>query len=321
MVSEQTDVTTTRGDEADRGREADTPTEIPPRGWKDVLVRTKIEAKQDRVTTLAAAVAFYALLALAPALIALISIYGLVADPTTIERQANDWLGAAPQEVRELLVTQLQSISDDTGTTIGIGVAIGLLVALWSASAGMAHLVLAVNVAYDEEETRGFVRRRGLALLLTLGAIVFVSAEGVETAADALVARGAVPVGRAAVEVRRLELGLGRYGIDWGETTNPLEAGLDRMLDYTKGCYVGQEVVAKATYIGHVNKRLVRLSWEGEPAAADTTLLGGKSPGRTAATRTARMPIGLPVNRRDGHRSGRVRTTAMRTEVPISKSS
>lgn len=134
------------------------------------------------------------------------------------------------------------------------------------------------------------------------GAIVFVSAEGVEAAADALVARGAVPVGREAVEVRRLELGLGRYGIDWGETTNPLEAGLDRMLDYTKGCYVGQEVVAKATYIGHVNKRLVRLSWEGEPAAADTTLLGGKSPGRV--TSSARVPgtnrvLALGVVRRD----------------------
>lgn len=134
------------------------------------------------------------------------------------------------------------------------------------------------------------------------GAIVFVSAEGVEAAADALVARGAVPVGRDAVEVRRLELGLGRYGIDWGETTNPLEAGLDRMLDYTKGCYVGQEVVAKATYIGHVNKRLVRLSWEGETAAADTTLLGGKSPGRV--TSSARVPgtnrvLALGVVRRD----------------------
>lgn len=134
------------------------------------------------------------------------------------------------------------------------------------------------------------------------GAIVFAPAEGAEAAADALVARGAVPVGRDAVEVRRLELGLGRYGVDWGETTNPLEAGLDRMLDYTKGCYVGQEVVAKATYIGHVNKRLVRLTWEGEPAAADTSLLGGKSPGRV--TSSARVPgsnrvVAMGVVRRD----------------------
>lgn len=134
------------------------------------------------------------------------------------------------------------------------------------------------------------------------GAIVFVPADGAEAAADALVARGAVPVGRDAVEVRRLELGLGRYGVDWGETTNPLEAGLDRMLDYTKGCYVGQEVVAKATYIGHVNKRLVRLAWEGDPAPADTVLLGGKSPGRV--TSSARVPgtsrvVAMGVVRRD----------------------
>ena len=124
------------------------------------------------------------------------------------------------------------------------------------------------------------------------GALVFAPVGGEEEAAEALLAQvnavGGRLVGRDAVEVRRIQLGLGRYGIDWGESTNPLEAGLDRMLDYTKGCYVGQEVVAKATYIGRVSRRLVRLSWHGEPAPAETPILGGRAPGRV--TSCARVP-------------------------------
>lgn len=134
------------------------------------------------------------------------------------------------------------------------------------------------------------------------GAIVFAPVDSAKDAAEALVSAGARLVGRDAVEPRRLEIGLGRYGIDWSESTNPLVAGLDRMLDYTKGCYVGQEVVAKATYIGHVNRRLVRLTWEGEPAPADTPLLGGRAPGRV--TSSALVPgtnkvFALGIVRRD----------------------
>lgn len=134
------------------------------------------------------------------------------------------------------------------------------------------------------------------------GAIVFAPADTAQAAAEALVANGARLVGTEAVEPGRIEIGLGRYGIDWSESTNPLIAGLDRMLDYTKGCYVGQEVVAKATYIGHVNRRLVRLTWEGEPVEADTPILGGKAPGRV--TSSALVPgtnrvVALGIVRRD----------------------
>ena len=113
--------------------------------------------------------------------------------------------------------------------------------------------------------------------------------------------------GRTAVDARRMEIGLGRYGLDWDENTNPLEAGMDRMLDYKKGCYVGQEVVAKATYIGHVNRRLVRLEWEGEAVAPNTPLLGGRSPGRV--TSSVRIPgtnrvVALGVVRRDSAAAG-----------------
>jgi membrane protein len=159
--------------EPGRGREAQKPTDIPAAGWKDVLARVRVEVKRDRVTLLSAAVAFHALLAMVPALIALVSIYGLVADPSTIDRQVNDWLGAAPREVRELLTTQLQSITDNAGAAAGLAIVIGIVGALWSASSGIAHLMEATNIAYDEEETRGFVKRRGLAIALTVGAVLF----------------------------------------------------------------------------------------------------------------------------------------------------
>jgi membrane protein len=160
-----------RADE--RGRQAPSPTQIPPRGWKDVAVRVKEEAKQDDVSLLAGGVAFFALLALVPALVAIVSIYGLFANESTVVRQVGDVLGAAPREVRDLVTAQLRSIV--TGSSAGAGVAavLGVLVALWSASSGMKHLIGAINLAYDEDENRGFVRVRAISLAMTVGAIVF----------------------------------------------------------------------------------------------------------------------------------------------------
>ncbi len=166
--------TTDHADDEGRGRDATHPTDIPVEGWKDILARTKVETKQDNAALLSAGVAFYSLLALVPALVALVSLYGLVASPSTVDRQVGNWLKAAPKEVRELLVTQLQSITQNAGAAAGVGVVIGILVALWSASSGMAHMVQAINIAYDEAETRSFVKRRTLAMALTIGAIVFV---------------------------------------------------------------------------------------------------------------------------------------------------
>jgi len=156
-----------------RGRQAESPTEIPAPGWKDILARVRLEVKRDRVPLMSAAVAFHALLALFPALVALVSLYGLFADPSSIDRQVDDWLGTAPREVRELLTSQLQSITENAGAAAGLAVVLGTIVALWSASSGIAHLIEATNIAYDEEETRNFVARRGLALALTVGAVVF----------------------------------------------------------------------------------------------------------------------------------------------------
>lgn len=161
--------------EADRGRDAEQPTDIPARGFADVLARVRAEVKTDHVTLLSAGIAFYALLALVPGLIAIISIYGLIADPADVRTQIVDALSAAPREVRDMFSTQLESIASSSGASTVLAAIFGTLAALWSASAGIGHLIDALNVAYDEEDGRGFVRRKLVALGFTVGAILFVA--------------------------------------------------------------------------------------------------------------------------------------------------
>src|SRR5918997_1195 len=156
----------------DRGRGAESPREVPPRGWKDVLVRVMRQVKSDNVPLLAAGVAFFPLLALVPSLVALVSVYGLVAEPADIQRNIEDALAAAPTEVRDLVSSQLSSIVESEPSGLRLGVAVGLALALWSASSGVKHLISALNVAYDEEEGRKFFKLRGLALVLTVGAVI-----------------------------------------------------------------------------------------------------------------------------------------------------
>ncbi|HSL59237.1 MAG TPA: YhjD/YihY/BrkB family envelope integrity protein [Acidimicrobiales bacterium] len=158
---------------SERGRHATTPTDVPAQGWRDVAGRVKGEVRDDAVTLLGAGVAFYAFLALVPALIAVVSIYGLVASPQDVTALIDDALTAAPEEVSDLVDEQLTRITETSPDGLGIAAAVSILVALWSASSGMAALVQAVNIAYDERNDRGFLARRGLALLLTVGAVAF----------------------------------------------------------------------------------------------------------------------------------------------------
>ena len=158
----------------DRGRSAEAPTNIPGSGWKDVFARVRSESKDDGITLLSAGVAFYALLALVPGMVALVSLYGLVAKPSDVERQVTSSLSAAPQEVRALVTAQLTSIVNSAGGGAVLGVIFGTLLALWSASSGVGHLIEAVNRAYDEDETRGFAERKAISLAFTIGAILFV---------------------------------------------------------------------------------------------------------------------------------------------------
>jgi membrane protein len=107
-----------------------------------------------------------------PALIALVSIYGLFADPATIADQMNAVTEALPPAARQVIIDQVTMLAARRAA-LSIGLAISIVIALWSASGGISNLLTAVNVAYDEEEKRGFVKKRLLSLGLTIAAIVF----------------------------------------------------------------------------------------------------------------------------------------------------
>jgi membrane protein len=159
----------------DRGRGADTPQEIPAKGWKDIAKRTGKEVKADQVPLLAAGVAFYVLLALFPAIIAGVSIYGLVADPQTVRDQINQLAKTLSPETATLIGQQIQQVTSGAGGALGVATVIGILTALWSASSGMKALITGVNLAYDEPEGRKFVKLRGLSILMTVAAMVLLA--------------------------------------------------------------------------------------------------------------------------------------------------
>ena len=129
--------------------------------------------REHNLTLVAAGVAFYAFLALVPALIAIVSIYGLFADPNDVERFVKDAGSSLPVEVQNFLAFQLTSIADANSAGVSTAAVIAIALSLWSASGGMAALITGIHVAFEQEEPKGFVVKRGRALLLTFGAIVF----------------------------------------------------------------------------------------------------------------------------------------------------
>jgi membrane protein len=155
-----------------RGRRASEPHQIPARGWLDILWRVKDEVSKDHVGVLAAAVGFYSLLAIFPALAAAVSIYGLIADPHDVERQASMVVELIPEEGRRIITDQLAAITSQPRQSLGFGTIFALMFALWSSSAAMQTLMTGLNVVYDEEERRGIFRFYATALALTLGGIV-----------------------------------------------------------------------------------------------------------------------------------------------------
>jgi len=200
-------MTEVRAGQADAaaGAEASRPTQIPARGWFQVTKRAFAEAKADNVGVLAGGVAFFAFLALFPAIIAALAVYGLVADPAQVADQVGRLAALLPETARPLVVDQLNTVAAGSGGALGIGLVVSVLAAFWSASGGTMNLIRAINTAYDEDETRGFVKQRGIALLLTLGAIVFMLlavtlVAVVPVVSDAL---GLAGIGRVLAEVLR----------------------------------------------------------------------------------------------------------------------
>ena len=142
--------------------------------WTGLAKNVKTRMDADNLTLVAAGVAFYAFLALIPALVALVSVYGLVANPNDVTRQVNDLAGALPDEARVFITAQLRSIIASSGAGVTVALVVGVVAALWSASAAMVSMIRGIDLAQGRRERRTFVAQRGLALALTLAAAVLV---------------------------------------------------------------------------------------------------------------------------------------------------
>jgi membrane protein len=164
---------------AERGRRADHPSQIPKVGWRDILLRTWRELGDDHVSLIAAAVAFYGLLALFPAIAALISIWALAFDPRQIEQQIATFSALLPPDAASLVTEQAHKVAADVGG-LSVGAVIGILLALYSAAKGMTALIEGLNIIYDEQEERGFIRSNlvalGMMLVLIVAMIVAIGA-------------------------------------------------------------------------------------------------------------------------------------------------
>ena len=163
-----------RAQESGRGRHAQAPWQIPWQGWKDILWRTYEQIGEDRLLAVAAGVVFYGLLAVFPAVTALVSLYGLFASPSTISDELSFLAGIFPQGAVDILREQIGRLTAGSGAKLGFGFIFGLAVALWSANAGMKAIMDALNVVYEEKEKRGFIKLNLISLAFTIAAIVSV---------------------------------------------------------------------------------------------------------------------------------------------------
>ena len=159
--------------QADRGRGASHPAEIPAKGWKDIALRTYRDIGENRLPLIAAGVTFFTLLAIFPAVAALVSCYGLVADVGSINEHLASLQGVLPSGAIEIIGDQVKRIAAKGGGSLGLTFFTSLVISLWSANAAMKAMFDALNVVYEEEEKRSFVMLNLRSLTFTIGALLF----------------------------------------------------------------------------------------------------------------------------------------------------
>ena len=159
-------------DETAHGRDATSPAEIPVAGWKDVLTRTWKEAGEDNAGLVAAGVSFYGFLALVPLLGAIVLSYGLIAEPVSVVRNMKNLTTVMPADAAKLIGEQLMNVVKTSGSKKGFGLLLALALALFGARNGAASIVTALNIAYEEKETRSFIRLNLLALAITAAGVL-----------------------------------------------------------------------------------------------------------------------------------------------------
>ena len=165
---------------------AGSPAAIPADGWRRILRRVLRHVLTDRLMVQSAAVAFFALLSIAPVLVTAISVYGAVNTPDQALLQLSRAAGMLPPDLQSVVAEQLRTITAASTQVLTWRGLTALVVALWTATTAMTYLIDGLTLAYHETETRSFLRRGGLALLLVLGGALLL---GGVIAADGVLSR------------------------------------------------------------------------------------------------------------------------------------
>jgi membrane protein len=158
--------------EAARGRGASTPLQMPWLGWKDVVLRFAGNVADNRLSSLAGAVAFFTLLSLVPALSLLVTLYRYFTDPLTIAEQLDSLTSVFPQAARDLIHEQAMRLAEREVTALSLTFLISFLVAAWSANAAVKAIFDALNIIYREREKRSFVKLNLMSLSTTISGVV-----------------------------------------------------------------------------------------------------------------------------------------------------
>jgi membrane protein len=153
------------------GRLSSNPFQIPWAGWKDILWRTYVRTGEDRLLATAAGVVFFGLLAVFPAITALVSCYGLFANPSTIGANLQTLALMLPEGSFQIVQDQIARVLAKGNTELGATFLFGLGLAIWSANAGVKAIIDALNVVYEEREKRRFLQLNLLSLAFTIGGI------------------------------------------------------------------------------------------------------------------------------------------------------
>ncbi|HEU0067555.1 MAG TPA: YihY/virulence factor BrkB family protein [Sphingomonas sp.] len=161
------------------------PFAVPAGGWMAVLKRTWSEVGEDNVSLIAAGTAFYVFAAIVPLLGAIVLSYGLFADTQTVDANIRALFGVLPRDAASLIGDQLATVVRSSGKAKGWGLIVALALAIYGASKGASSVITALNIAYEEKETRGFVALTALSLAMVVGAMLVAMAAIASTAAMA----------------------------------------------------------------------------------------------------------------------------------------
>ena len=155
------------------GRRAGSPLQIPWNGWKDILVHTRKEFSDDNISMIAAGIAFYSLLALIPGLGAFVALYGLFADVSAVQHHLAVLSLLLPRSALTFIGQQMVRLAEAHKGGLSFAFIVGLLTSLWSANGAVKAMMTGLNIAYEERERRGFIRKTLVSLAFTIGLLLF----------------------------------------------------------------------------------------------------------------------------------------------------